>query len=181
MFNFHFWIALFVTGILVAFGHYLPLTKRRLHPVICYAAGVSLLLMGIGIWLGFGLEQWVLYGSLWAFALAGGIADALCYGVDAIQNHPIAHDTLERTTRLPKTRTEIKARTRIENIIGYLIDVDDHLRVSLLRLTQSARTEEDREIINEILEARVKATDAHSLVLDFHPDKQEEAPSEKRT
>ena len=179
MFNFNFWIGLFITGIIVAFGHYLPLTKKRLHPVVCYTCGVSLLLLGIGVWLGFGLNQWILWGSLWIFAVAGGVADALCYGIDAIQNHPIAHDTLERSTRPPKTRTEIKARTRIEHIIGYLMEVDDHLRVSLLRLTQSARTEEDREIINEILEARVKATDAHSLVLNFHPDKREEALKEK--
>ena len=179
MFDFYFWIAIFVTGILVAFGHYLPLTRRTLHPVICYACGVSLLLLGMGIWLGLGLEQWILYGSLWAFALAGGLADVLCYGIDAIQNRSIAHDTLERSTHL--TRVETVTRTKVENIIGCLVNVDDHLRVSLLRLAQWARTEEDREIIGEVIEARIKAAEAHELVLHFHRDKREEALSEKST
>ena len=177
MFDFYFWIGLFITGIIVAFWHYLPLTKKRLHPVVCYTCGVSLLLLGIGVWLGFGLNQWILWGSLWIFAFVGGVADTLCYGLDALQNHGIVHGALEQSTHL--TRVEIKTRTEVEDIIGCLLGVDEHLRVSLLRLAQWARTEEDRDIIGEVMEARVKANTAHDLVLHFHRDKREEALREK--
>ena len=62
-------------------------------------------------------------------------------------------------------------RIELENIIACHKDADDHLRIALLRLAQWARTDEDREIIDEVLEARKAVGKAHKRTVSLHPNK----------
>ena len=84
LFGFHFGVGLFVSVALLALGHYFPLPKRELHPLIRYACGVGIMLAGMFVWLGLGLGMWEIYKALWAFVVASGITVTLCYGYDAI-------------------------------------------------------------------------------------------------
>ena len=82
--DFHFIVGLFVSTTLLALGHYFPLPKRDLHPLAKYACGVGIMLIGLFVWLGLGLQMWAIYGAIWLFVIASGIVVALCYGYDAI-------------------------------------------------------------------------------------------------
>ena len=62
-------------------------------------------------------------------------------------------------------------RIELENITACQKDADDHLRIALLRLVQWARTDEDREIIDEVLEARKAVGQAHKRTVSLHPNK----------
>jgi len=62
-------------------------------------------------------------------------------------------------------------RVELENIIACQKDADNHLRVALLRLAQWARTDEDKEIIDEVLEARKAVEKARKRAVNLHPNK----------
>ena len=84
LFGFHFAVGILFSVILLVLGHYFPLPKRDLHPLIKYAFGVGIMLIGMFIWLGLGLGMWEIYKALWAFAIVSGITVSLCYGYDAM-------------------------------------------------------------------------------------------------
>ena len=67
----------------------------------------------------------------------------------------------------PRTARDAQ-RIDVENVIAPLVAADDHLRVALLRLVQGARTTEDREIIDELLEARQAIARSHGHAVEIH-------------
>lgn len=62
-------------------------------------------------------------------------------------------------------------RIELENIIACQNDADDHLGVALLKLAQYARTAEDKEIIDEVLDARAAVWRGRTKAISLHPDK----------
>lgn len=82
--DFYLGVGLFTSIILLALGHYFPLPKRELHPLIRYACGNGIILVGLFVWLVLGLGQWKIFLALCAFNLVGGVTVSLCYGYDAI-------------------------------------------------------------------------------------------------
>ena len=58
----------------------------------------------------------------------------------------------------------------LEDAMGCRVKAEMHIRNVLTRLIQSARTEEEAENINELLEARVALHEQILYLKEFHPD-----------
>lgn len=84
LFGFHFGEGIFAMIVLLALGHYFPLPKRELYPLVRYACGNGIILVGLFVWLVLGLGMWQMFLAVCAFDLAGGVTVSLCYGYDAI-------------------------------------------------------------------------------------------------
>jgi len=94
LFGLFYGVGLFASIVLLALGHYFPLPKRNLHPLVKYACGNGIILVGLFVWLVLGLGEWKMFLAIAAFDLACGITVTLCYGYDAIlgegpKNHVI--------------------------------------------------------------------------------------------
>jgi len=74
-------------------------------------------------------------------------------------------------TRGGATNEKDVLRITVENIIACQNDADDHLRVALVKLAQWARTEEDKEIIDEVLDARTAVERGRKKAVSLHPNK----------
>jgi len=62
-------------------------------------------------------------------------------------------------------------RSELENIIACQKEADDHLRIALVRLAQWAKTQEDQDIIDEVLGARKAVERARRKAASLHPNK----------
>ena len=74
-------------------------------------------------------------------------------------------------TRGGPTNEKDALRITVENIIACQNDADDHLRVALIKLAQWARTDEDKEIIDEVLDARTAVERARQKTVSLHRNK----------
>lgn len=75
---------LFVTVAILAIAHWFP-WPARLHRLAAYAIGVGAILAGVAVWL-IPTGQAALFWQFAAFAVAGGIITAVCWGIDWILN-----------------------------------------------------------------------------------------------
>lgn len=84
MFNRDFTYGVILTCLLLAVGHWFP-WPRRLPRLAAYSYGVASILAGAAVWLlPRGAGDVALGMTL--IALAGGLATALCWGIDALLN-----------------------------------------------------------------------------------------------
>lgn len=63
-----------------------------------------------------------------------------------------------------------RQRLALEDVLPLLSAADEHLRCALLKLTQWARTNYEKEIIMEVLDARVAARQAVVRLSQYHPN-----------
>lgn len=61
-------------------------------------------------------------------------------------------------------------RLLVEDTLALLSGVDEHLRCALLKLAQWARTDYERDIIVEVLDARKEARQARETIVQLHPN-----------
>ena len=55
-------------------------------------------------------------------------------------------------------------RDTLDDALACLAGADDHQRVALMRLVQTARTENEKSVINEIMDARVEVAKAKRYI-----------------
>lgn len=73
-----------LTVLLLAIAHWFP-WPARLHRLAAYSIGVGAILTGCAVWL-FGSGAGWLWWQFAAFAIAGGVITAACWGIDAVLN-----------------------------------------------------------------------------------------------
>ncbi len=61
-----------------------------------------------------------------------------------------------------------RLRLTVENVLANLAEADDSQRVALMRLVQRARTQDEADIITEILTARQAVTRAKTVLMTLH-------------
>lgn len=62
------------------------------------------------------------------------------------------------------------------DVLALLADTDEHLRCALLKLAGWARTNIEKEIIIEVLDARTAARQAATRISQFHPNQRDKEP-----
>jgi UDP-glucose 4-epimerase len=63
-----------------------------------------------------------------------------------------------------------RMRLMLEDILAELANADDHLRVAGLRVFQWARTQEDADVVTELLAARQSVEQARLGIAGLHPN-----------
>lgn len=63
-----------------------------------------------------------------------------------------------------------RTRLLLEEAAALLSGADEHLRCALLKLSQWARTDYEKEIIIEVLDARTEARRASVTIAQLHPN-----------
>lgn len=66
-----------------------------------------------------------------------------------------------------------RERLALEDVLALLASTDEHLRCALLKLVGWARTNYEKEIIVEVLDARTAARRAATRVSQLHPNHQD--------
>ena len=74
------------------------------------------------------------------------------------------------TTKPNRNNPENVYRREIEETIAYLVGAIDHHRVGITQFVQFARSDRERLVINEFLEARSKVEKGLEILSAIHPN-----------
>jgi len=77
-------MGLILTIFILMVAHWFP-WPAKLHRLAAYSIGVGAILAGCAVWL-FGSGAGWLWWQFAAFAVAGGVITAVCWGIDALLN-----------------------------------------------------------------------------------------------
>ena len=89
-----FLFGLAVTVLTLLLSHYIP-WRKRLHRLTAYTIGVFCIYLGMAIWL-IPTGQWRIFLGACAFALSGGFAVIVAWGVDHIRAASIKDAAFEQ-------------------------------------------------------------------------------------